>query len=684
MIPTLLLLTFVTAERLGELWLARRNTAALLARGAFEVAPGHYPLIVVLHAAWVIGLWALGWDRPLEPISLTLFLLLQAARVWTLGTLGPRWTTRIIVLPGAPLVTGGPYRFVSHPNYLIVVGEIALLPLCLGLPWYALAFSLANAAVLAIRIRAENASLAETPAGPRVSDAPPPRPAWLWIGFTAMCMGMFMAILDVQIVATSLPAIQGALGMAPEQMSWIQTAYLIAEVVAIPLTGLLTRLLTMRWLFVGAVSAFTLASIGCAASTGFAALVAWRIVQGFAGGTLIPAVFSAVFLLFPLRRQSLATMLAGVLAVLAPTVGPVVGGWITETFSWNWLFLINVAPGLAAAALAVALLPRERPDWEEARTLDLPALGLMATALTALELALKEAPQRGWMSGLALALLVLSAASGAGFVARTLVARHRLVELRTFADRNFAIGCGLSFVLGIGLFGSVYLMPVFLAFVRLHDALEIGAIMLVTGVAQLLSAPLAVALERKVDARPLAATGFGVFALGLGLSALQTPQTDYDGMFWPQVLRGVAIMFCLLPPTRLALGGLDPLRVPDASGMFNLMRNLGGAIGIALIDSVIYGRAPILGERLAQRLKAGDPEAARFLGLSPDTFAARLRLPVDDATREALRPLIEHAATTQAINEAWALIALLTLAAMLCVPFARRASVPASLRPSGH
>ncbi len=146
------------------------------------------------------------------------------------------------------------------------------------------------------------------------------------LGFVAMCVGMFMAILDVQVVATSLPTIQEALGIPPAAMTWIQTAYLVAEVVAIPLTGLLTRALTMRWLFVLAVSLFTIASVGCAASTGFASLIAWRVVQGFAGGTLIPAVFSAVFLLFPPKRQGIATTLAGVLAVLAPTVGPVIGG----------------------------------------------------------------------------------------------------------------------------------------------------------------------------------------------------------------------------------------------------------------------------------------------------------------------------------------------------------------------
>lgn len=160
MTPAVVLLAAVTAERLGELWLARRNTSALLARGAFEAAPGHYPLIVLLHATWLAGLWMWGWDRPLEPWWLAVFLTLQAVRVWVLMTLGPRWTTRIIVLPGVPLVTAGPYRFVSHPNYLVVVGEIAVLPLCLGLPWFALLYSAANLAVLAVRVRAENASWA--------------------------------------------------------------------------------------------------------------------------------------------------------------------------------------------------------------------------------------------------------------------------------------------------------------------------------------------------------------------------------------------------------------------------------------------------------------------------------------------------------------------------------------------
>ncbi|CAN5710669.1 MDR family MFS transporter [soil metagenome] len=487
-----------------------------------------------------------------------------------------------------------------------------------------------------------------------------------------MCVGMFMAILDVQVVATSLPAMQHALAIAPDKMSWVQTAYLIAEVIAISLTGFLTRLLGMRRLFVIATSIFTLASIGCAASNSFEALVAWRVLQGFAGGTLIPAVFSAVFLLFPLKRQGVATMLAGVLAVLAPTVGPVVGGWITETFSWHWLFLINIVPGIISATVAGLLLPGRSLQWQQARTLDIASLTLIALALAALEIALKEAPQRGWTSGLVAGLLVLSLASMSGFVRRTLRASHPVVDLSAFADRNFTIGCLLSFVLGIGLFGSVYLMPVFLAFVRDHNALEIGMIMLVTGVAQLSIAPVAVALEQRVDPRLLSAVGFALFAIGLGLSGFQTPDTDYDAMFWPQVIRGIGIMFCLLPPTRLALGGLDLKRVPDASGMFNLMRNLGGAIGLALIDTVIYGRTSLHASEVASKLAAGDVATAKFAGVPLEMFSSHQAGPLDALSLSMLKPLVEKAALTLAINDAWMMVAVLTATVLICIPFARR------------
>jgi DHA2 family multidrug resistance protein len=215
------------------------------------------------------------------------------------------------------------------------------------------------------------------------------------------------------------------------------------------------------------------------------------------------------------------------------------------------------------------------------------------------------------------------------------------------------------------------MMPVFLALVRGHGALRIGEIMLVTGVAQLATAPIAVALEQRIDARILTAFGFLLFGVGLGLGAFETEQTDFTQMVWPQILRGSAIMFCLLPPTRLALGRLDASRVADASGLFNLMRNLGGAIGLALIDTVIYGRAPVHATAIIAQLKAGNLDTARQVGIPLAIFKAHASAPLDARTAAILQPMVQKLSLVQAINDAWALVAVLTLCALATVPFAR-------------
>lgn len=503
-----------------------------------------------------------------------------------------------------------------------------------------------------------------------------PRPSLAtWAGFGAMCLGMFMAVLDIQVVATSLPAIQAALDMRPDQMSWLQTSYLIAEVVAIPLTGVLTRALGMRWLAVVSLAIFTAASVGCGYSQSFAALIAWRVVQGFAGGLLIPQVFSGGFVLFPGRGQALATAIAGVLAVLAPTVGPYVGGWITRTYDWPWLFLINLGPGLVAIAVSAWLLPKEPTAFRLVRTLDYPALALMSAALAGLVIGLKEAPQQGWATWPVVALFAGSLVCGILFVRHTLRSPCPVVDLRALKDSNFALGCALSFILGIGLYGAVYLMPVFLAFVRVHDSLEIGETMMVTGAAQLIMAPIAVFLERRLSARVLTGVGFALFAVGLALSAFQTRATDFEEMILPQILRGVAIMLCLLPPIRIALGHLSPGAVANASGLFNLMRNLGGAIGLALIDTVLYGRGPAIGDQLGQAIARGDVGAARAVGLPMDKFLAHIPgTEVSPETLAFVRAAVERQATVEAVNEAWALIAVLSLAGALAVLLVRPAS----------
>jgi MFS transporter, DHA2 family, multidrug resistance protein len=477
-----------------------------------------------------------------------------------------------------------------------------------------------------------------------------------WVGFTAMSIGMFMAILDIQIVASSLPEIQAGLGIALNQLSWVQTAYLIAEVVAIPLTGWLTRVMSTRGAFLASICGFIAASIACAASTSFWSLIPARALQGFCGGALIPLVFSAIFLMFDGLSRSRATLVAGLLAMLAPTLGPAIGGFITDHYSWHWLFLINVPPGIVVALLVISAVDIDRPDWCSFGSVDLFALPLLAIFLGSLQVVLKEAPHRGWASIEALLLAGVCVVCGGGVIRRSLRHPAPLIDLRAFRDRNFVVGCCFSFVLGIGLYGAVYLLPVYLGLVRDYGALAIGEIMMVTGAAQLVMAPVATFLERRVDARLLIVSGYALLAVGLIGNGFMTFETDFWGLFWQQVVRGAAVMLCLLPSTALALGGFDTALVPAASGLFNLMRNLGGAIGLAMIDTVLEQRTPVHIASIVARLLAGDPSAARLVGLPTERFTGVPIGEVDEATRALVAPLVERAGLVAAFNDAWLLI----------------------------
>ena len=463
-------------------------------------------------------------------------------------------------------------------------------------------------------------------------------------------------------------------------MSWIQTAYLIAEIIAIPLTGLFIRTLGLKRTFITALGVFTLASIACAASFDFASLIAARVVQGFAGGVLIPLVFASIFLLFPRRSHPLATTIAGVVAVLAPTLGPIVGGWITETTSWHWLFLINVLPGIVAIAVAATSFRPEPRDIADLKKLDWLSLICLAGALAAFEIALKQAPDDGWTSGRVIGLLTGTVILGGFFLQRALSGNRPIVDVRLLGRRNFAAGCVLSFALGISLFGMVYLMPVFLSFVRGHGPLRIGEIMLVTGAAQLLMVPVAVQFEKQIDARWLTILGFALFALGLGLSTSETVDTDYNEMFWPQLIRGAAVMLCLLAPTHIALGGLSHDEIGDGSSLFNMMRNLGGAIGISLIDTLLFTRGPEHAEALTEKIKAGDPQTLDLFGLTPADIAGG----IDPMRLLDLMPDLEKQSLVMAINDAWTMLTAITLIALVALLFTRKLDRPSDDLPPRH
>lgn len=493
-----------------------------------------------------------------------------------------------------------------------------------------------------------------------------------WLGFAAMCLGMFLAILDIQIVASALPELQAGLKIPMTSLSWTQTAYLIAEVIAITLTGWLGRALSTGGLFVIAVVGFTVFSVGCAESDGFYEFIVFRTLQGLFGGAIIPTVFTVGYRLFPPRLQARATMIAGVFAMTAPALGPLIGGYIAESANWRWLFLVNVGPGVAVALVVAATIRVDRGERRLLTRVDAAAVLLLTLFLAGIELFLKQGSGHGWLAPTTLGLLVIVLASGPALARRCLRSAEPLVDFTLFRDPWFAAGCWYSFVLGMGLYGATYLMPLFLGFVRDHEPLDVGLIMVVTGAAQLACAPLAVALEKRFDPLRVAGAGFALLGVGMIINGDMTPGSDFDALLAPQILRGAAAMLCLLPITTLALGHQPANRLGDASALFNLMRNLGGAVGLALIDTVLEGRTPGHALDLVARLQAGSPEAAKFVGLPLDRFHNIPLGPVDAATEEMVRPLVEKAAAVMAFNDAWLLIGALACVSLVALPLLPR------------
>src|SRR3954463_3231155 len=274
------------------------------------------------------------------------------------------------------------------------------------------------------------------------------------ITFLCMVFGMFMAILDIQIVSASLTEIQAGLAASSNEITWVQTAYLIAEVVMIPLSGFLSRALGTRYLFTISAAGFTAASLMCGLSSSINEMIFWRAVQGFIGGGMIPTVFATAFTIFPRSKLGIISPIIGLVATLAPTIGPTVGGYLTDALSWHWLFFINVVPGVGVAAAAFLMIDFDKPDYKLLDNFDWVGLLSMAGFLGALEYVLEEGPRNDWFGDdTVLACAWIGGLSAVAFFARVLTAREPIVDLRAYADRNFALGSIFSFVLGIGLYG---------------------------------------------------------------------------------------------------------------------------------------------------------------------------------------------------------------------------------------
>jgi MFS transporter, DHA2 family, multidrug resistance protein len=500
------------------------------------------------------------------------------------------------------------------------------------------------------------------------------------LAFAAMCVGMFIALLDIQIVSASLRNIGGGLSAGADDTVWVQTSYLIAEIIVIPLSGWLSRVFSTRWLFCISAIGFTGASLLCGFAWNIQSMIVFRALQGFLGGSMIPMVFTSAMGFFSGKHRVIATAAVGSIASLAPTLGPTIGGWITDSYSWQWIFLINVVPG-TLVAVAVPLLVKgfDKPNLGLLRGADYLGMALLALALGCLEYTLEEGPRWDWFSDhIILVNAWIAGLAGVGFVWRCLTFAQPVVDLRALKDRNFALGCFFSFVTGIGLFATIYLMPLFLSTIRHFSALQIGLAVFSTGIGQMFSIPIYVYMASRFDLRWLLMFGLALFALSMWNFSPITNDWGPGQLLTPQLMRGFAQSFTVGPAVTLTLGGLAPARLKFASGLFNLMRNLGGAIGIAGCATILNDRTNLHFLRLAEHLNSSNAALENILARAGGSFGVLQNGPAE-AQLGPMKLLWNAAlseAYVQSFSDVYLVIMWCFIAAAVLVPLMRKITPP--------
>ncbi len=533
------------------------------------------------------------------------------------------------------------------------------------------------------RLARARAALREPASAAPVRPAAPPAPTPVepaqqprlrdWIGVLAMVTGLVMAIMDVQIVTSSLTQIQGGLAASADEIAWVQTAYLIADVVMVPMSGMMSRLLSTRLLFVIAALGFTGASALCATATSLGQMIVYRAMQGFCGGAITPSVWPVVYAKF--RGPPLVTLMVIISMIfnLSGTMGPTIGGFLTDTFSWHWLFLVNIVPGLLVAAVVWVTIDIDKPDFSLLRGFDLIGLVLMAISLGCLEYVLEEGPRWDWLDDRTIrTAVIVSAVAGSLFLWRVLSYRQPIVDLSTFLNRNFALGAFYTFMMGIGMYGTTYLVPLFLAQARGFSALQIGETVLVVGLAQLIMSPLNVYIARAIDLRVMLGIGLGLFAYSMYLTAGLTNQTGFWELLVPQTVRGIALMFCYVPANMIALGSLSTDKMKNAAGLYNLTRDLGGAIGLATIGTIMSHRLQFHWNRLIEDINPARGVVQQFLEAQTQRFDSLIQGDPSQAAIKLLAKLVQREALVLTYNDVLLLIGGLFIFGLMLLPLVRR------------
>jgi len=445
-----------------------------------------------------------------------------------------------------------------------------------------------------------------------------------WIVAVSVMFATFLEVLDTTVVNVSLPHIAGSLSATPEEATWALTSYLVANAIVLPLTGWLSAFFGRKRLLTLAVVGFTSTSFLCGLAPSLPLLVVFRLLQGLTGGVLQPMSQAIMLEAFPPEKRGRAMAFWALGIVVAPILGPVLGGWLTDNYSWRWVFYVNIPIGVVSVLMTRAFIFDPPYLKNVKRRVDGIGIGLLAVGIGALQFLLDKGQQEDWFdSNLIRALAVASASALILFVIHALVAKDPVLDLRVLKDRTYSTGVFLMTVLGFVLFGSLVMLPLFLQTVLGYPAMQAGIAMAPRGIGSFLAMPLIGFMMGKIDPRKMVAAGLTIGGVTLYLLSSINLNAGYWDIFWPQLIQGSAMGLLFVPLSTLSMVSIPREKMGNATSLFNLMRNLGGGIGIAFVATSVTRSTTVHSAILSERLNPYSPQSQAAINGARSMFIAR-------------------------------------------------------------
>src|SRR5213078_3708578 len=459
--------------------------------------------------------------------------------------------------------------------------------------------------------------------------APPDRYRFRYLIAITVSLASVLELLDTSIVNVAIPHMMGNLGATLDQIAWVSTGYIVANVIVLPITGWLSAYFGRRRYFAGSIALFTIASFMCGNAGSLEALVFWRIIQGLGGGALLSTSQAILYEEFPREEYGTAMAIFGVGVMVGPTLGPTVGGWITDMYGWPWIFYINIPFGMLALALTMSFINDSQHQQRSSRV-DFVGLGLLAVGIGALQTMLERGERLDWFASVSVRLLAITSAfSLITFIWHELHTEDPVVDLRILKSRQLAVGVVFGLVLGVCLYATVFVLPVYLQNLRNFTANQTGLVILPGALASAFTMAFMGRLQGKFDGRLSIAAGVGIFALAMWKHAHFTTESGFPDFFWPLIFRGVGLGLIFVPLTNLALADLPMSKIPNGTGLFNLMRQLGGSVGIAISATLVQRFAAIhRADLIANVTQYNDVARERIAGITAALIAKGTAVPL--------------------------------------------------------